>query len=663
MQFSVNQQTFNAPVYTPEAMAQAIHLKTGKPITPALVTSLEQALKTVGNPDLHRDTLSLKIEGFDKILGKVDGNKQELVEARSKPSRESRSDSFAQLGVPSHDELSELQSVSDELSVPQTGPSREEFKAKLKGVTEKGGQIFDRLDDDMRKLVMDSIPTSKEGKAELKTLLHFGGRQDRAQFDARVDVRALLLVAKALGVPNDEATKLKTSFKSGLETTPDATKAEVSKRLELIKDKDALVPRFTDAPSQVKTPKTDLPNVDITSGKTVFVTPGTHQNLEVAQQVNFAVKSLLPHGAPNQAPDLLRTGGSNILLFTDKTVDGNVGKDEIFTGNFQRAYGVDQARKQNGGVIGVSGEELNNITTKAMRAVGVGTGKCAEHGCTTVSLLSDPLSLKQLGVNLAPGSRIILVRGDLVDHTYALIAEPGSVELTAPKVVARQPKPGESEDAPKTEKIPQHVQIKDKSKVVVVDPWMPIPVAHTHARSNEELQSEEVHGRGEKWELCIVIQDDGTPAIVDKDKNGKEVLTPLPPRETSVLDEFKTLQERHQLRVAQRALVTGVVPTDPEERRLIGAGIALRDGTGKAGMYHETHLSTQTPGDTYQAVSKDGKNIGEPLKLFNVPPDYLVRENEFIQQGLGITMKGVLDGKVDRLPSGLREQVQHAMQS
>lgn len=513
--------------------------------------------------------------------------------------------------------------------------SKEEFAAKLTGMTTKGEALFDKLDPSLQKLAFDAIPSTKEGKKELEKLLHFSGFKLGNTTDVqRLEIRAVLLAAVGLGASKEELEALKDKLRNG-------TAEQTTKMLEALNDPKKLIQNFKGEPSEVD--PTSMPRLRINKPELLEVSVSTLQNLKGAQLVNFAVKSIINDGAPNQAPDLMRTKGENILLFTNQNkVSTELGKDELVTSNITKAMELDEARKRNGAKVGI-GEDFVNIISKAPSTAVLGTGKCGEHAAISFALLTDPLSRKQMGIELQPGTQIILALGDKIDHNYVLLAEPGSVN------------PVNS-----TQGTFKRIDVKDPNKVVVVDPWMPIPVSHTLSRCNDDIQTKEKNEHEAVWKLIVVIQEDGSPAILDKHKDtGEDVLTPIPSfGEKSMLDQLKELQEKYQPGVKQRALVKGIVPLDEEERLVTGSGVAVRDGAGKAGMYTRSHLSTDTPGDLYQALDKDKNPIGEPVDLFMGQQSYLESEYPNIERGLDTTVKDIVRNKLDKLPEDLRQGVE-----
>jgi hypothetical protein len=516
--------------------------------------------------------------------------------------------------------------------------SKEEFDTKLTGITTKGKAIFDKLDPSLQKLAFDAIPSTKEGKKELESLLHFStfkrGNTTEVQ---RLEIRSVLLAGVGLGASKEELNSLKDKLRNG---TPEQTR----QMLDALNDPKKLISSFKGEPSKLD-PKT-MPRLNITvpdAPNTLEVSVSTLQNLKGAQLVNFAVKSIITDGAPNQAPDLMRTKGENILLFTNQNkVSTELSKDKLVISNIEKAMNVDEARKKNGVKVNF-GEDLVNIVSKTPSTAVLGTGKCGEHAAMSFALLTDPLSRKQMGVDLKPGTQIILALGDQIDHNYVLIAEPGSVDpVNSTKTTAKR------------------INVKDSNKVVVVDPWMPIPTSHTLDRCNGDIQTKAKNKHEAVWKLIVVIQDDGSPAILDKHKDtGENVLTPIPSfGDTSTLDQLKGLQEKYQSGVKQRALVKGIVPLDEEVRLVTGSGVAVRDGAGKAGLYTNSHLSTNTPSDRYQAVDKDKNLIGDPVDLFVGQQSYVEKEYPNIERALDTTVKEIVKDKLEMLPQDLRNGVE-----
>jgi hypothetical protein len=631
-------------------MAEAVVGKSASPeLVKAMSTAITTALEKVPVTDRLDGKLSLHIDDFDTLLGKVDKPKLELVESTgAKKPKETRGETLGKIDVPKGKELDDLQAVSLELAPkaePKEKPTKEEFNAKMTGITEKGDSLFDKLDGPSRKRVFDALPTTEAGKKELKDLLHFAKLKTISTTpDQRLEIRALMLVAHSLGMSKEELTAVKTRLRDG-------SAEDTQALLKAVKDPQSLIPKFDGAQKAVKTD--ELPRVDIEPAKTVTVSPSTMQNLKVAQQVNLAVKSLLTEGAPNQAPDLYRTSGENILLHTfANLISKNLVDDPRVKALKGKCEALDKQRTDNGAKFGV-GEDLSGFLNKAQSATVLGTGKCAEHAAVTMSLLTDPKSLAQLGVKLAPGSIVLMTWGDKIDHNYVMIAEPGSVEL--------------SDRGPGTAR---RISVKDPNKVVVVDPWMPIPVAHTLDRCNDEIQTKEntkseelPNGLNPRWLMAVVIGEDGTPKVLDKPTDGTkpEVLTPLPSYgDVSMLDNLKGLQETFRPQIKQRALLSNVVPLDKEQRLAKGSGVAVRDGTGKAGMYDHTHMSTTTPGDDYQVVD-GGKNVGDPVQLLVSQDGYIKSEIPHIGTGLDVPVKTIARDNLAKMPQDLQGQVQQAL--
>lgn len=540
------------------------------------------------------------------------------------------------------------QNLKISLEEPEPNISKYDFNSKLNGITTKGNAIYDKLSPSLQKLVSDSIPSSNEGKKDIEKLLHFSAfKLGNTTETQRLEIRTVLLTAVGLGLSKDELGALKEKLRN---STPEQT----SKMLEVLNDPQKLITKFKGEPTKIDPNSMPLLNINVQDKpKKLEVTESTLKNLKGAQMVNFAVKSIIIDGAPNQAPDMIRSKGANIILFNNESsVSTELLKDGLVNSNIEKAKEIDKLRKQNGIEIAM-GEEFSNIFSKAPSTAVLGTGKCGEHAVMSFALLTDPLSRKQMGVDLQPGTQIFLTLGDRIDHSYVLVAEPGAVNPTN-KIN------GDS----------KRINIIDPKKVVVVDPWMPIPVSHTLDRCNSDIQTVGQNQKDAVWKLTVVIQEDGSSAILDKNKDGKNVLTQIPSfGDTSMLDQLKGLQEKYHSNVKQRAIVKGVLPLEEDARLAIGSGIAVSSRAGKglaldknAGLYANSHISTSTPSDLYQAVDNDKNPIGDPLNFFEGKKSYLESQYSSIEQlAQDTSVIKIVKDNLNKLPENVRPGLEYAI--
>ncbi|MFZ2281042.1 MAG: hypothetical protein WAW39_24800, partial [Prosthecobacter sp.] len=317
------------------------------------------------------------------------------------------------------------------------------------------------------------------------------------------------------------------------------------------------------------------------------VSPQTMQSLHCAQAVNAAVKSVITDGGPNQAPDVLRTSGRNVLLYNKREELFNVAKSEDndlngqhlgpkYYSHYKQLVAVDHERKQKSGIDVEEmlhyGEDSSSVLTDCYKSAATGTGKCAEHAYTSFALLTDPQSLQSLGVDIPDGSLIILACGNQIDHTYVFIAEPDAVTISDER--------------------DRRVQVNDPRKVVVVDPWMPVPCAHTLDRSTADIQQNPV------CKLVVAKQADGMKL---QDRHGRETALPPPPQ--PVLEMLESFQENHRAQVLQHAQEKEYLSPDEQANLVLGVGEVVRSSiigfNSRPPFYRSSHMSTHTPLDTY----------------------------------------------------------------
>lgn len=463
-----------------------------------------------------------------------------------------------------------------------------------------------------------TVSTVKPSK-ELDKLLSFGSfSHGETTETSRTQIKAIVLSSVAHGMSMQDAGALK----EALRTSPPQRTAEILADLNdtTLSPKTVLEKSMAKVKSEIQVgaklsdinPGT-LTEVTITPGTTVNVTPKTGQNLDVAHSVNLAVKSLISEGAPNQGPDLLRTGGRNYLLqdnLVTNPLNNSLAQDPLWQNADERAKNIDKVR----GPLN-KGEEYANVVSKAQLSAGLGTGKCAEHAATSFALLTDPESLEKMGVKLSEGSTVILALGDNIDHNYVLIAEPGSVTI--------------GNDG--------RVTVHDAGKVVVVDPWVPIPTAHTLDRCNKEIQTDPLS------KLAVTMKN-GVPTVLDR--NNRE--TPLPINKVPMIDQLNEIHQKYNPGVLKQAEKLKIVPKDRDTRLAVAVGKMeaenlqadnihlVSGGKGsplgrKPPPYKDSFMSTNTPQDKYQCVDK-GVNVGKPTSYLVNNPQYVSSEHQHFSQ-------------------------------
>lgn len=481
---------------------------------------------------------------------------------------------------------------------------------------------------------------SIEGSKEIQRLLKFSFVEKRTiAEESRVEIGAILVAAIGHGMPPKEAEELKKALIERGQEQASKLLEELNNPLSSPKAvfarcrAELMVENQVGARLTPVDPKT-IPEVTIKPSTLVTVLPETVQNLGVAHAVNFAVKSIITDGTPNQAPDLYRTSGRNFFLYNNVNhLASPLDTDRRYLSEHQRAEDVDKQRRDL-----VTGEHLTNVVEKSQTTAAIGTGKCAEHAATSFAILADPSSLAKLGVELAEGSTVILALGDEIDHNYVLVAGPGAVEI--------------QDDKRRT------VSVKDPDNVAVVDPWMPIPCAHTLSRCNKEIQTDP------GCKLAVVVKG-GKPVVLDR--GGEE--TPIPDAEVPVLDQLNAIKEDYRRSSLKTAVEEGLVPKDKstclahacgEIQRLVSAGV-------KPPSYTTTHLSTDTPQDKYQCVTSTKTYVGVPATYFVADQRYLATEHQFIDQAKKTSVESIaFDPKnLKRMPKeldkSLREFQQHKL--
>lgn len=341
-------------------------------------------------------------------------------------------------------------------------------------------------------------------------------------------------------------------------------------------------------------------DVDHKKAELLEVSPDTMLNLECAQVVNAVVKSIITDGAPNQAPDLFRTSGRNALLYANQSalVDALLDSSGIhaktlaaqYDAQFKPALELDKMRLENGAAPGTKslyeGESCYNIFTNGYKAAVTGTAKCGEHAATSLTLLADAQSLAKLGVNISDGSVVIYALGNEIDHAYVLIAAPGTVSFSNDRE--------------------RKVQVNDPRNVVVVDPWMPVPCAHTLDRSTADIQQNP---------LCKLAMVKNQDAMWVLDRN--ELKTMLQPAPQAMLDVFRNVQRDHREKVLNMAQQKFFISRNDETNMVLGCAQMLKNSiiplSSRPPFYRSSHMSTHTPHDTYHCG-------GEPRSFFAADP-------------------------------------------
>lgn len=501
--------------------------------------------------------------------------------------------------------------------------------------------ILAKLSESRQEAVKANAPTTPQGKKDLKDLLHFGIlSQGQTTKDSRLEVRAILLAAVSSGMPLDVAKSLKKTLR---DSPPERTKellGDINKPGMTVKS--VLSKFLTEKQVGAKlTPidSTTLPGVKILDGATVNVSPVTMQNLDVAHAVNFAVKSIITDGAPNQAPDVVRTDGRNVLLYegSPQQVRELLNNDKQYNSDMQRLAEVNRQLEPKIGDINYElpfvGEAYSIPIDQSQISAIMGTGKCGEHAATSFALLTDPKSLAQLGAKIPDGSTVILALGDKIDHSYVLIAGPGSVEIENTKE--------------------RRVRIVDSDSVVVVDPWMPIPIAHTLSRCNIDIQINP---------LCkvVAVMKEGQPHVLAR--NGEEIL--IPKGGVSALDQLNNLKDKYRASMLKDAEEMNLVPGNKEKSLALAcAKLVCSVKEGKEVAYESSHLSTDTPKDLYQCVDSpkdsDGIKIGEPVSYFVANKKSLENTHESIQsvKNTGIRAIAVKPENLKLLPEKERKDL------
>jgi len=489
------------------------------------------------------------------------------------------------------------------------------------------------LDKSLKDTVENHLPTDKEGVKKLDGLLDIGLlHRGKTTGESRLQMQAILLAAVGQGMPLETAETLKELLRKSPPGRTNDLLNEINKG-EL--HANAVLEKFMVEAhvngTLVHVDPTNLQDVTIGQSATVPITPNTAKNMEAARAINFTVKSIMTEGAANQAPDVLRTGGRNVLLYekgrTGKEQAAQGLKEPPFSNSVALAAKVDEERRKKGVEI-AEGEYFTMAQANTQTSAMIGTGKCGEHAMMSFALLSDPGSLKKLGVNLGEGTQVISSLGFKIDHNYVLIAEPGAVTIN---------------DA--TPKRFREVVVNDPTKVVVVDPWMPIPTAHTLDRCNHEIAKDSI--------VCkmAVEMRNGKPVMLD---NGG-VETELPTQKVPVVDQLHTIQE-HLTPLMHKEAMGTIVPLDEEVRLAEAAGRAVSSGKKP---YDATHLSTDTPHDLYQCVDKQNHNVGEPTSYFFANENYLEEEQGYITQARKTSIESIAfdQSNMDMMPPDVSTRV------
>ncbi len=350
-----------------------------------------------------------------------------------------------------------------------------------------------------------------------------------------------------------------------------------------------------------------LPGVELDdpTGQVLPVSASTMQNLQCAHAVNRAVKPVLVHGAGNQAPDVFRTSGRNLLLHENgadlrfAVVEGDGGgPDKRRVRQQQRdlrqwALALDNERRE---VTTLNlGEDMIMATDKSMDAAALGTGKCAEHAATSFSLLTDEASLQMMHADLPEGCVIILAHDERDDHNFVLLASPGAVAIL------------ERGDE-------RRLRVLDERNVVVVDPWMPVPCAHTMDRASADIS------RSPTCQV-VAVKEGGVLQMMDR----RNARTAIPPRPTPMLVQIQETQQAFQKEVMDRALGDGLIPHDKRASLATvcgkGAMNSLMAGEAiKPPFYAQSHTSTLSPMDSYVCVAADGTPQGRPERFVTADP-------------------------------------------
>jgi len=139
--------------------------------------------------------------------------------------------------------------------------------------------------------------------------------------------------------------------------------------------------------------------------------------------------------------------------------------------------------------------------------------------------------------------------------------------------------------------------------------------------------------------MCkMAVKIQGGQAII-LDRNNKQ--TPIPPPDVPVLDQLNSVKEKYRESILKLADKEGIVPRDPSEKLALASGQATYLSVGKAGMYHDTQMSSNTPEDLYQTVSSNGTALGQPTSYFIADQNYLAEEHTFIQQAKQASIKSL----------------------
>lgn len=357
----------------------------------------------------------------------------------------------------------------------------------------------------------------------------------------------------------------------------------------------------------------DCIDIRLEEAENLQVSPQTMQSLHCAQAVNAAVKSVITDGAPNQAPDVLRTSGRNMLLYgprielsdnalsTASDVDGRH-LSQYYKAREAQLLEIDDQRKPCYNLqpdeMFRYGDSCTSVLTDCYISAATGTGKCAEHAYASFALLTDPLSLQGMGVDLPDDSFIIVALGRKIDHTYIFIAEPDAVSF--------------SDDGSR------RVLVNDPRKVVVVDPWMPVPCAHTLDRSNADIQRDPI---------CRML------AV--KDAEGVKILEPsghvtvLPPPPQPVLEVMQGIRDHRRAQVLQHAQDIQCISANPQANLVMGCGDVLYNSISKGNprppLYRSSHMSTHTPHDVYHCEGQP------PARFFDSNPAHHAQALQSIQ--------------------------------
>lgn len=618
---------------TADAMADAVAQAHGKAKTPELVKAIESKIGKLEDSVFLAGNFSIQIDALDTLLGKVEDKSALSLVKPSETSQKAPSERDL-LGKGTAPKGAKLSALVDDLSLlsgpsgakggpGSTGlhpgpakleehkttvngrpvPSEEKFAASLEGITGKTQPIFNVLTPELRANVDSVLSTTDITKDQLKTLLHFSGvGLGKTTEASRVFIRAILLVGVSEGVPLAQLSKMKEVLRQGsTEQTSamlDGCRTGFHERCQV----------FGHLLTQANTGQTlkpidlaKLAPLNIKAPTNVQVSPDTAQNLRAAQAINLLVKSLVTEGAANQAPDLYRTSGGVFHLHNAKNITGALLDDQRFGADMGRAVEVDNQFKAKG-QLGY-GEEFMSVTTMAYGTVLRGAGKCGEHAATAFSLLTDPPTLKQLGIQIADGSQVFLVLGERIDHSYVLIAEHGAANIVMDNGTRR-------------------LNVTKQSGVVVVDAWMPIPCAHTLDRANDEIQKDP-----QVKQVAEFLG--GDPHLT---KGGTQI--PIPYVEQSLMDRYKGVKADHTKTMQKAAKEEGAIHSDKAKGLALAFGTAAAFSTGKTGMYMHSPMSTDTPGDTYQVVDDKGTPLSSPQNLFIGNEDYVDKEVPHIAKSL-----------------------------